>query len=77
MRLSLCQSAVLGSQGIVVERTAATFFRRDISIKAMSSGGKMAFRLSPPLNTRRCEEMKFFFRVVKTIFYDLSLDCSE
>ena len=23
---------------------------RDISIKAMSSGGKMAFRLTPPLN---------------------------
>ena len=25
---------------------------RDISIKAMSSGGKMAFRLSPPLRVR-------------------------
>ena len=30
---------------------------RDISIKAMSSGGKMAFRLTPPLTLARQGQM--------------------
>ena len=35
---------------------------RDISMKAMSSGGKMAFRLIPPLRTSNFEaERSYYF----------------